>query len=141
MKTILSLLTVFLFSTNTFAQSGDEPAIRQTLRDQIEAWNRGNIDDFMKTYWESDSLTFISRDGITRGYNATLNRYKKNYSDTAKMGKLSYTLLSIKRLSPEYYFVIGKWNLKRSVGDIGGLYTLLFRKIKSKWVIITDHTS
>jgi len=141
MKTILSLLTVLLFSTNTFAQSGDELAIRQTLHDQIEAWNRGNIDDFMKTYWESDSLTFISRDGITRGYNATLNRYKRNYSDTAKMGKLSFTLLSIKRLSPEYYFVIGKWNLKRSIGDIGGLYTLLFRKIKSKWVIITDHTS
>jgi len=141
MKTILSLLTVLLFTTNTFAQSGDELAIRQTLHDQIEAWNRGNIDDFMKAYWESDSLTFISRDGITRGYNATLNRYKKNYSDTAKMGKLSYTLLSIKRLSPEYYFIIGQWNLKRSVGDIGGLYTLLFRKIKSKWVIITDHTS
>jgi len=141
MKTILSLLTVLLVTTNTFARSGDELAIRQTLHDQIEAWNRGNIDDFMKAYWESDSLTFISRDGITRGYNATLNRYKRNYSDTAKMGKLSYTLLSIKRLSPEYYFIIGKWNLKRSVGDIGGLYTLLFRKIKSKWVIITDHTS
>jgi ketosteroid isomerase-like protein len=139
MKTIFSFFLIFLFATNIFAQ--DELAIRQTLRDQIEAWNHGNIDDFMKAYWKSDSLTFISRDGITRGYDATLSRYKRNYSDTAKMGKLSYTLLSIKKLSAEYYFVIGKWSLKRSVGDIGGLYTLLFRKIKSKWFIITDHTS
>jgi len=123
------------------AQTTDENAIRKILAEQVLAWNKGNIDEFMRAYWENDSLTFIGRDGITRGYNATLSRYRKNYSDTAKMGKLYFDLISVKRLSPEYYFVTGKWSLKRSIGDIGGLYTLLFKKIKSKWVIVTDHTS
>src|SRR5882724_5599862 len=127
---ILSLLFIFLIST-LFAQSQDELTIKKVLDDQVQAWNRGSIDDFMKAYWQNDSLTFIGHDGIIHGYKNTISRYKKNYNDTVKMGKLFFTLLSVKKLSAEYYFVIGKWYLKRRIGDIGGVYTLLFRKIKS----------
>ncbi len=124
-----------------FAQSADELAVKKVMAEQTNAWNKGNIDEFMKTYWNNDSLTFIGHGGITYGYNNTLNNYKKNYNDSSKMGKLFFTLTSLKKLSPEYYFVTGKWFLKRSMGDIGGYYTLLFRKIKGQWYIITDHTS
>ena len=123
------------------AQSKDEQAVRKVLQTQTEAWNKGNIDEFMHGYWENDSLKFIGKSGVTYGYKATLERYKKNYFDTAQMGKLSFDILEVKRLSPEYYFVLGKWFLKRSVGDIGGMYTLIFRKINGRWVIVSDHTS
>jgi len=119
----------------------DAQAIRKVLYEQNEAWNQGNIESFMHGYWENDSLKFIGKNGITYGYKQTLANYKKNYNDTAKMGKLSFDVLEIKRLSPEYYFVVGKWFLKRSVGDVGGTYTLLFRKINGRWVIVVDHTS
>lgn len=141
MKRTIQFVILSFFTMASLAQTADDNAIRKVLAEQVLAWNKGNIDEFMRAYWENDSLTFIGRDGITRGYKATLNRYRKNYSDTAKMGKLYFELLSVERLSPEYYFVTGKWSLKRSIGDVGGLYTLLFRKIKSKWVIVTDHTS
>ena len=95
----------------------------------------------MKGYWENDSLMFIGKSGVTYGYKNTLENYKKNYPDTAAMGKLTFTLIQVKRLSPEYYHVTGKWHLKRTIGDIGGHYTLLFRKIKGQWVIISDHSS
>ena len=95
----------------------------------------------MKGYWNNDSLAFMGKNGTSYGYKLTLANYKKNYPDASHMGKLFFTLLRMNRLSPEYYFVIGKWNLKRNVGDVGGIYTLLFRKIKGKWFIITDHTS
>ena len=111
------------------------------MADQSVAWNKGNIDEFMKAYWNNDSLAFIGHGGITYGYNNTLNNYKKTYDDSAKMGKLFFTLIKVKKLSPEYYFVTGKWFLKRSIGDAGGYYTLLFRKIKGQWFIISDHTS
>ncbi|HEY2727693.1 MAG TPA: DUF4440 domain-containing protein, partial [Parafilimonas sp.] len=61
--------------------------------------------------------------------------------DTAAMGKLSFNLLQLKQLSSEYYFVMGGWNLKRTAGDVGGYFTLLFKKINGKWLIIVDHTS
>ena len=57
------------------------------------------------------------------------------------MGKLTFDILQVKKLDTEYYFVIGKWFLKRDAGDIGGHYTLLFRKIDGKWKIINDHSS
>jgi hypothetical protein len=128
------------------AQSGNAPpkdaaAIQKVMAAQSEAWNRGSIDDFMKGYWQNDSLLFIGQSGITYGYTNALNNYKKNYSDADKMGKLFFTLLKINKLSRKYCFVIGKWFLKRKAGDVGGIYTLLFRKIDGKWMIVADHTS
>jgi ketosteroid isomerase-like protein len=130
-----------LISSQLFSQSNDELKIRQVLENQNAAWNRGDIDGFMKGYWENDSLMFIGKSGVTYGWTNTLNNYKKNYPDTATMGRLTFTLIQVKKLSKEYYHVTGKWFLKRSIGDIGGHYTLLFRKIDGRWVIISDHSS
>jgi len=140
MKKVLLFLFV-LSSLCSTAQSNDESAIKQSLNEQIEAWNQGNIERFMKTYWENDSLMFIGKGGIKYGWNNTLNNYKRNYPDTVAMGKLSYNILKISRLSPEYFYVVGKWHLQRSIGDLDGHYDLLFRKINGRWVIIADHSS
>ena len=95
----------------------------------------------MYGYWQSDSLLFIGKSGPKYGYATTLNNYKKGYPDTASMGKLHFDLLQLKRLSPVYYFVVGKWSLQRTAGDLQGYFTLLFRKIKNRWVIMADHSS
>jgi ketosteroid isomerase-like protein len=142
MKKLPFLILALLFIVhNSFSQSKDEQTIRQLLNDQTLAWNRGDIEAFMKGYWESDSLMFIGKSGVTYGWKNTLNNYKKGYPDTVAMGKLSFDILVVKRLSPEYFQVIGKWFLKRSIGDISGHYTLLLRKIKDQWVIVADHSS
>ncbi len=135
---LLVLLTCSLYS---FAQSSDELAVRKILNIQLEAWNRGNIESFMKGYWENDSLIFVGKNGITYGWENTLKNYKSNYRDTTAMGKLSFVIISVKQLSPYYFFVIGKWHLQRSLGDLSGHFTLLFMKIKNKWSIICDHSS
>jgi hypothetical protein len=84
---------------------------------------------------------YIGRSGVTYGYGSTLATYKKNYGDTSRMGKLTFTILHVKRLSTKYYHVVGKWSLKRSAGDVAGHYTLLFKKIGGVWVIVSDHSS
>jgi uncharacterized protein (TIGR02246 family) len=137
------LFTAILFVSATFsqAQSKDEQQIRNLLQTQVEAWNRGDLEAFMQTYWKSDSLMFIGKNGIKWGWNETLANYKKGYPDTAAMGKLSFNIIQVKRLSVMYCYVVGKWMLTRSVGDLSGHYDLLLRKIKGKWVIISDHSS
>jgi ketosteroid isomerase-like protein len=57
------------------------------------------------------------------------------------MGKLQLQIISIKLLGKDLAFVVGKWNLERTVGDVGGHFTLLMRKIKGKWAIVADHSS
>jgi len=135
------LALLLLITLPSFAQNSDESSIRRILADQITAWNKGDLDDFMKGYWNNDSLTFIGQSGITYGYTSALNNYKKHYDSPDKMGELIFTLLKLERLSPDYYFVIGKWQLKRKAGDVGGVYTLLFRRIGGRWVIVVDHSS
>ena len=140
-KLLPLLLITCLWQLKICGQTADEKAILKILDDQILYWNKGDLDHFVKGYWNNDSLMFIGSSGVVYGYRNTLNRYKKTYSDTAKMGKLRFEILHIKKLSPEYYYVVGKWFLKRAIGDAGGHYTLLFRKIKGEWKIVADHSS
>lgn len=139
-KLIVISLVAFLFIAAS-AQSRDELLIRASMAEQLRAWNAGDINGFMNTYWHDDSLMFIGKNGITYGWQNTLNNYKKGYPDTAAMGKLNFDIIQVKRLSTVYFSVVGKWHLTRSIGDIGGHFTLLFRRVKNKWVIISDHSS
>jgi len=123
------------------AQSKDEQQIRHLLTMQTQSWNRGDIEGFMQTYWKSDSLMFIGKSGVQWGWQQTLNNYKKSYPDITAMGQLSFDILQIRKLSNEYYYVVGKWMLQRTIGDLSGHYDLLLRKINGKWVIVADHSS
>jgi ketosteroid isomerase-like protein len=136
----LFVLAFFLFN-QAWAQDKDEQAIRKILSDQTVAWNAGNIEEFMKGYWNNDSLMFIGKSGVTYGYQNTLMNYKKNYGSADAMGTLSFDLVKVQRLSRDYYYVVGKWHLKRTIGDVGGHYDLLFRKVNGTWVIVADHSS
>ena len=107
MKKII-LLTILFFSLVAFAQSSDDIIIRKILDEQTKAWNEGDIEGFMKGYWKNDSLMFIGKNGINWGWQTTLENYKKGYPDTTAMGKLSFDILIVKKLSPEYYYVVGK---------------------------------
>src|SRR6218665_1789979 len=137
------LLTVFFFflSISLFAQSKNETTIRKILDEQTQAWNRGDLEAFMAGYWKNDSLMFIGKSGITYGWTNTLNNYKKGYPDLTAMGKLHFNILTVKKLSSKYYHVVGKWHLQRTIGDLSGHYTLLFKKINKQWVIVADHSS
>jgi hypothetical protein len=142
MKKAFLLYIIFFVSIAVAAQRNkDEKEIIDLLNKQTVAWNKGNLDEFMSGYWNNDSLMFVGKNGVTYGYANTLNNYKKNYNSPEKMGKLFFEIIKVKKLSPEYYWVLGKYFLKRSVGDAGGQYTLLIKKINGRWMIIADHSS
>jgi uncharacterized protein (TIGR02246 family) len=135
------ILLTFMAGKAQVQSKQEEKVVRQVLKTQTEAWNSGDIEGFMQTYWKSDSLIFIGKNGVDRGWKQTLEHYKKSYPDTVAMGKLSFDILEVRQLSPEYFFVVGKWMLTRSTGDLSGHYDLILRKIKGHWVIISDHSS
>jgi ketosteroid isomerase-like protein len=141
MKKIFLFAALVFFINTIKAQSKDEVIIRSALETQRLAWNEGDVEKFMETYWKNDSLMFIGKSGITYGWQNTLENYKKGYPDTAAMGKLTFNILEVKRLSVLYFFVAGKWHLTRSIGNVEGHFTLIFKKVKNKWVIVSDHSS
>jgi ketosteroid isomerase-like protein len=141
MKYLLTAFLLLVAITTTRAQQKDEQQIRRLLAQQTNAWNKGDLEAFMIPYWHSDSLLFIGKSGVKYGWAVTLANYKKGYPDTAAMGKLHFDILEMRQLSDKNYFVVGKWHLQRSIGDVGGHFTLLWRKIKGQWVIVADHSS
>jgi len=141
MQKISILLCFSFFAIIGFSQSKNEKKILAILDNQTKAWNTGDLEKFMIGYHESDSLMYIGKSGVTYGYDATLNSYKKNYAGPEKMGKLTFEILHLKKLGHKHYLVVGKWSLKRTAGDVGGHYTLTFEKQKGQWVVIADHSS
>ena len=138
--TLLTLFFLVVYSIS-FAQAGPEKQIRKMLAEQTAAWNRGDLEAFMKGYWKNDSLLFVGKNGPTYGYTNTLNNYKKNYPNKDYMGSLQFTLLEVKPMAKQLWMVLGKWELTRNAGNVSGHYTLLFKKINGEWVIIMDHSS
>jgi len=142
MKNFVFLILFTLATTSLlFAQGSKEAAIRRVLDAQVEAWNRRDIDGFMDGYWRSEKLTFISGDKVTRGWQQTLNNYKKNYDTPAKMGTLMFSDLEFTIISKDAAVVLGSWALKRVEDTPKGKFTLTFRKFKEGWRIVIDHTS
>jgi ketosteroid isomerase-like protein len=137
----LVLVFSLVLAMNTYAQTTEVKAIQHLLQTQTEAWNKGDIDNFMVGYWNNDSLMFIGKSGLKYGYETTLKNYKKSYPDATAMGQLNFDLLKINILSKDYAFVVGKWHLKRSIGDLDGHFTLLLKKINKQWTVVADHSS
>jgi L-asparaginase / beta-aspartyl-peptidase len=116
-------------------------AIEKVLRVQQEAWNRGDVDAFMEHYWKSDDLTFSSGGKTTRGWQATLARYRERYPTREKMGRLTLGEFEITPLGDAAALVLGQWKLDGLSEPLGGNFTLVLRKIDGRWVIVHDHTS
>jgi len=127
-----------------FSQSADaKSAIEQVLHAQQEAWNRHDLDAFMTGYWNSPDLTFFSGAKESKGWQATIDRYRATYTSAGKeMGRLEFSELGIEPLGPDAAFVRGVWQLTMSDGKAPhGRFTLIFRKFPEGWKIIHDHTS
>ena len=140
---LLSLVAIFA-SRSSFAEpqkSEIASEIRAVLSAQQEAWNRGDIEEFMNGYWRSEETVFVSGDDVTRGWQKVLDRYKTNYSDRAKMGTLTFSDLEITPLSDESAVVLGRWKLERKKDQPHGRFTLIFRRFPDGWKIVHDHTS
>ena len=146
MKLITAIFVTILFTIASSAQTAKQvsdakAAIRSVMDVQAAAWNNGDIDGFMRGYWNSPDLVFVSGANVTRGWQPTLDRYKKGYDSRAKMGTLTFSDLEITVLSKDAAVVLGSWSLAREKDNPHGKFTLTFRKFKEGWRIVMDHTS
>lgn len=126
----------------TYAQSSDS-AIKQVLADQVSAWNRGDIDGFMRGYKESPETTFVGKT-VQHGWQKVLERYKRNYPTKETMGTLDFSDLEVRMIDAEHAVATGKYHLARSAaggGDASGVFSLVWEKSADGWKIILDHTS
>ena len=147
MQTRLTLLITCCILVATFVRAAPEQSpnpvaeIQSVLREQREAWNRGDIDGFMNGYARSPSTVFVSGDEVRRGWETVRERYRQKYSDHSKMGTLTFSDIEITPLSADAGVVLGRWRLKRANDEPHGNFTLIFKRLPEGWRIVHDHTS
>jgi uncharacterized protein (TIGR02246 family) len=137
------IATVVITGMGQDAGDAGRSAIRKVIEEQQAAWNRRDLEGFMAGYWNSAELTFFSGAHESKGWQAALDRYKKNYQSAGhEMGKLEFANLRIEMLGPEAAFVRGEFRLTMSDGKTPhGLFTLIFRKFPKGWKIVHDHSA
>ncbi len=132
----------FLASFFSFSQSSttvdDKASILEVLAIQEKAWNNFDIELFMETYWKSDDLIFYGSSGVTKGWQNTLERYKKSYPTKEHFGKLHLTSNEIIKIDNGIYSVFGEYHLTRTVGNTQGIFMLVLKNIDGAWKIIAD---
>lgn len=121
--------------------AADSTLIMNTFMLTEDAWNSGDLEEFMKGYIVSDRLVFVGSRGPTYGYKSTLESYKRGYPDLDAMGKLKFDIVDLYQVDTKTVIMIGKFYLTRIIGDMQGYYTLVWQKIEGKWLIISDHSS
>lgn len=142
----VSCVTVILnLDVRGQSESDDQVKLREEIQQildlQVEAWNDGNVDKFMETYWKSEKLSFSSGGKTTRGWQATLDRYKIRYDTREKMGTLSFDELEVSALGADHALVLGNWNLQRENDEPHGNFSLILKRFDNGWKIIHDHSS
>ena len=145
MKKLLLIIIIQFFAEYSFSQENltaeDDNRIRQVMQMQEKAWNAGNIDQFMEGYWKSEQLVFVGASGITYGWEATKEGYKKRYPDIKAMGKLTFDIISISKIDDSTAILLGGFELQRIEDDLSGYFTLVWKSIDNEWLIISDHTT
>jgi ketosteroid isomerase-like protein len=140
---LLPLYLLIVLSIGLSAQTADSDLkkIEGLLASQAEHWNAGDLEAFVQTYWQSDSLLFGGASGLTYGWQATLDGYKRRYPDRKAMGKLTFQVVDLRKLGEDRAMLTGSWDLERESDNRGGYFLLIWQKFNGKWKIIADHTS
>jgi uncharacterized protein (TIGR02246 family) len=139
MKKCLIAFSFLLLFNPTFSQ--DIEKIKQVLESQRQAWNAGDLETYMQGYWNTDSLLFVGKNGPKYGWKQTLENYRKSYPDKAAMGELHFDIKKVELLNARTAFVLGAWRLKREKDEPKGYFTLILKKLKGQWLIVSDHSS
>jgi ketosteroid isomerase-like protein len=114
--------------------------LQEIMDKQSDAWNRGDLAEFMVPYWHDEGLTFSSGGTTERGWEPTYQRYRKRYPDKATMGTLTFGNLESQRIAPEVVLMLGTWHLQREEPAQGN-FTLVWKRMDGQWLIIHDHSS
>lgn len=132
---------ILLFVASVSFAQRTQKELATILDRQSKCWNNGDLLGFMDDYWKSDSLQFVTRNGVLNGWQTMLDYYRKAYPTVEKMGNLYFDLLSVNELDATHAYLIGRWRVQEKDSKKEGYFSLLFQKINKRWLIVVDHTS
>jgi len=109
-----------------------------------DAWNNGDIEGFLESYWQSDSVRYVSGNQMVIGFDAIAKRYRDRYIDNPDviMGRMRLFIDADFATSDEA-LIFGKYQALDETDTLlgHGVFTAHLRKLNGQWKIISDHAS
>lgn len=117
-----------------------EDIVLATLNAQIAAWNEGNLNAFMDTYWNDNDLKLVSGTKVTKGWSSTMKQYRTRYTDESGLGRLSLEKTDAQMVTDDVAVVTGRFNHAGADSVSSGAFTLVFKRADGVWRIVHDHS-
>jgi ketosteroid isomerase-like protein len=105
-----------------------------------DAWNRGDLEQFLSAYWDSPELTFFSNGRRLVGRTTLASNLRQRYEQD--MGRITFGDPHFGLAGSDFAVIWGDWRLELENGVTRhGVGTAVFRYIDGQWRIVHDHTS
>lgn len=145
MRKLLSIFSLCLALAIPVAADLKED-VQTALLEGAAAWNRGDLETFMKGYVQGPELTYTAGGKVVRGSEALFARYQTTYgTKKASMGQLKFDEIEVWPLGPDNALAMGHWLVdfgSPSKPKVQGIFSLVLRKSpEGAWLILHDHTS
>jgi len=142
MKIFARVLFILFFPLNLIAQTKSIDQVKAALDGHVNAWNSGRIEDAIAYFYNSDSLLWVNRAGIEKGYQPILGSYLQDFADRSKMGTYSYEPLYIELLSSKSVYYVYRWKIELNGKKLrGGVSSQIWKKSNKRWLVFIEHFS
>lgn len=116
--------------------------VQVAIKEQVAAWNTGDLETAMTYYWNSPNMLWVNRAGVQKGYADVLEAYKIDFKDRSKMGKYSIDELYAEELKDGLVLYVVRWKIELDGKKLmGGISSQLWKLVDGKWVVTVEHGS
>jgi len=122
--------------------SGAAAEARHGVEAQVAAWNRGDLETALETYCAEPRMTWVTRGGVTRGYDEFAAGMRQDFADRTLMGRYEAELLETRSLGRRSALVVLRWSITRDGRRLmGGVSTQIWERCRGRLRITLEHAS
>jgi hypothetical protein len=138
LSSVLSIALLMLAA----APSGASAEAGRGVEAQVAAWNRGDLETALQSYCGEPRMTWVTRSGVTRGYDEFAAGMRRDFADRTQMGRYEADLLESRALGRRSALVVLKWSITRDGRRLmGGVSTQLWERCRGRLRITLEHAS
>lgn len=109
---------------------------------QVAAWNRGDLEGALAGYCPRPEVTWISRSGVTRGFDAFAAGMRADFAAPSSMGRYQVERLDSRAVGVDAVLITVRWTITREGRRLmGGVSTQLWRPCDGRYRVVLEHAS
>ena len=113
------------------------------LTEQMESWNRGDLEGALKSYCPAEDVIWVNRSGISYGHQSFARSMRSHFGGSpGQMGKLSLELIDARLFGDGSNLMVVRWAITKGTTRVmGGISSQLWADCDGKMRVVFEHSS